>query len=86
MFFTHKTSTKIDFKEAEDEENAIKLMNLYSYKKYPSQQKYAYYYDAKENILLKDVFNYIDQLEKKYNLWSNNCQHYISFIIKEFKK
>lgn len=86
VFYTHKNSTAIVFSEAENEVSAINFMNLYNYEDYPTQQKYAYYYDVKENIFIKDVFNFIEQFEKKYNLWSNNCQHYISFIINKFKK
>ena len=80
LYITHKTAESIVFYKISDEISAIFEMNTLDQMKFPNQRKYAYIYEVKDNTTIKQIYNFLRKKEKFYNLWSNNCQHFIREI------
>ena len=86
FYSTHKTTEMIKFYKVPNETEGIMSMNTLPLENYPDQQIYKYFCKAKDEITINDVRNFIKKIKKIYNLWSNNCQHYIKDILNKFKK
>ena len=86
IYITHKTAASIVFYKVSDEISAIYEMNTLDQMNFPNQRKYAYICEVKENVTIKEIYDFIKKKEKIYNLWSKNCQHFIKDILNKFKK
>ena len=86
FYVTHKTAGSISFYKVSDEISAIYAMNTLDQMWYPNQRRYAYNCEVRDNLTIKEIYDFIKNKEKFYNLWSKNCQHFIKDILNEFKK